>query len=146
MDGAADRGAAVEVGATAAKQTSEHGSQIGPTIEIEFEPIENWLEIEFGASGNRSQRATNWEFELQFKKPFQISSTLEIEPGLGPSWSQSQRSGERPTEWGAEASVDFVFWRTKRVGWFLEPSYSMSFANGTKTSIGLSGGIICTFH
>jgi hypothetical protein len=48
--------------------------------------------------------------------------------------------GFTPT-WGAEASIDFLFWRTKRMGLFLEPSYGVTFGNGTKTSVGLTGGI-----
>jgi hypothetical protein len=136
--------ALVELGATGEREISEHVSHLSPTIGIEAEPIENWFEIELGASTNRSQGATNWELELQFKKPFQLCNMIEVEPGLGSTWSDTTQSDQRPSTWGAEASIGFLFWRTKRIGWFLEPSYGITFGSGTKTSVGLTGGIFFT--
>ncbi len=143
MDSGTDRGLVlVELGASSETEGSEPISPVGPAVQIEVEPIDNWLEIEFGASTDRSQVATDWAFDLSFKKPFQVSSAVEIEPGLGPSWSQATESGVRSHTWGVEASVDFVFWRTHRMGLFLEPSYDVSFGSGNRTSVGLSVGII----
>lgn len=39
--------------------------------------------VEFGASTYRSQGSTNWELELPFKKPFRLSNTIEVMPGMG---------------------------------------------------------------
>jgi hypothetical protein len=75
----------LELGASGEREISEHTSHIGPAIGLEIEPIENWLEIELGASTYRSQGARNWEIELPFKKPFRLSSTIEVMPGLGPT-------------------------------------------------------------
>jgi hypothetical protein len=143
MDGDMDHGVVlVECGATSAREISEQASRVSPAVGIEFEAIDNRLEVEIEASTNTTQRARNWELDLQFKRPFQISSTVEIEPGLGPSWSHGAVSNQRPAAWGAEASIDILFWQSKRIGWFLEPSYGISFATGAKTSVGLSGGIV----
>ena len=65
----------LELGASGEREISEHTSHIGPAVGLEIEPIENWLEIELGASTYRSQGARNWEIELPFKKPFRLSST-----------------------------------------------------------------------
>jgi hypothetical protein len=43
----------LELGASAEREISERNSHSGPAVGIEFEPIENWLEIEFGASAHR---------------------------------------------------------------------------------------------
>jgi hypothetical protein len=80
-DSEAKHVAVLEIDATGERETSERTSHVGPAVGIE--PIENWLEIEFGASTYRSQGATNWELELPFKKPFRLSSTVEVMPGLG---------------------------------------------------------------
>jgi len=143
MDSGTDRGLVlVELGASSETEGSGPISPVGPAVQIEVEPIDNWLEIEFGAATDRSQTETDWALDLAFKKPFQVSSAVEIEPGLGPSWTHATQSGVRSGTWGVEASVDFVFWRTQRMGLFLEPSYGFSFGNGNRTSFGLSVGII----
>jgi hypothetical protein len=133
--------AVLELGAAGEREISERTSHIGPTVGIEVEPIENWLEVEFGATTYRSQGATNWELELPLKKPFQISSTLELMPGLGPTWAHTTQSGQRPTTWGAEAVIDLFFWRSKHFGWYLEPSYGIAFGHGNPRSATLTAGL-----
>jgi hypothetical protein len=129
----------LELGASAEREISERNSHIGPAVGIEFEPIENWLEIEFGASAHRSRGATTWDLELPFKKPFRLSEAVEVMPGLGPTWSHTAQAGQRRSVWGAAAVVDFFFWQSKRVGWFLEPSYGIAFGNNNNKSIGVTG-------
>ncbi len=135
-----DHVAVLELGVTGERELSEHSSHLGPAIGIEVEPIENWLEIEFGASTYRSHGATNWELELPFKKAFRLSSILEIMPGLGPTWNHTSQSGAVST-WGAEMVLDVFIWRTKHIGWYLEPSYGIAFGNGNHKSVALTGGL-----
>ena len=133
--------AVLELGATGEREISESTSHAGPAVGIELEPIENWLEVELGASTYRSRGATNWEFDLAFKKPFRLSSTVELMPGLGPTWTHTTQAGERPGSWGAEAVIDLFVWRSKRFGWFLEPSYGVALGNGNKKSVALTAGL-----
>jgi len=133
--------AVLELGATGEREISERTSHIGPAVGIELEPIENWLEVELGASTYRSRGATNWEFDLAFKKPFRLSSTVELMPGLGPTWTHTTQPGERAGSWGAEAVIDLFVWRSKRFGWFLEPSYGVAPGNGSKKSVALTAGL-----
>jgi hypothetical protein len=147
MLAAADEGeqrahvAVLELGATGERELSERTSQLGPAVGIEIEPIENWLEIEFGASTHRSQGATSWELELPFKKSFRLSSTIEVMPGLGPTWAHTTQPGVRPSTWGAEAVIDLFFWCSKRFGWYLEPSYGLTIGSGDQKSLALTGGM-----
>jgi hypothetical protein len=83
----------LELGASGEREISEHTSQVGPAVGLEIEPIENWLEIELGTSTYRSQGARNWEIELPFKKPFRLSSTIEVMPGLGSTWTNTTQAG-----------------------------------------------------
>jgi hypothetical protein len=131
----------LELGAAGEREISEHTSHIGPAVGLEIEPIENWLEIELGASTYRSQGARNWEIELPFKKPFRLSSTIEVMPGLGPTWTHTTQPGAQSSTWGAVVVIDLFVWRTRRLGWFLEPSYGIALGNGNKKSVGLTGGV-----
>ena len=83
----------LELGASGEREISERTSHIGPAVGLEIEPIENWLEIELGASTYRSQGARNREIELPFKKPFRLSSAIEVMPGLGPTWTHTTQPG-----------------------------------------------------
>jgi hypothetical protein len=136
-----DHVAVLELGATGEREISERTSHLGPAVGIEIEPIENLLEVELGASTYRSRGATNWEIELPLKKPFRLSSAVELMPGLGPTWTHTTQAGERASAWGAEAVIDLFFWRSKRLGWYLEPSYGLTFADGNKKSAALTAGI-----
>ncbi len=140
-DEKSDHVAVLERGATGEREITEKTSHFGPAVGIEFDPIENWLESEFGASTYRSQGATTWELELPFKKPFKLSSTIEVMPGAGPTWSHTTQPGVQSSTWGAEAVVDFFFWRSKRFGWYLEPSYGITFGNGDRISAALTAGV-----
>ena len=136
-----DHVAVLAFGAEGEREISERTSHLGPAVGIEIEPIENWLEIEFGASTYRSQGATNWQLELPFKKPFRLSSAIEVMPGLAPTWDHTTQPGERPSTWGAKALIDVFFWRTRRFGWYLAPSYGIAFGNSNKTSAALNAGV-----
>ena len=136
-----DHGVIVELAATGEREMSGRSSHLGPTVGVEIEAIEGWLEVEFGATTYKSHGSTNWELELPFKKPFRLSDTVEMMPGLGPTWSHMTQSGQHPSAWGAEAVVDFFFRRTQHVGWYLEPSYAVALGNGNNKSVSLAAGI-----
>jgi hypothetical protein len=132
--------AIVEAGATGERELSEGSTHFGPALGVEIEPIENWLEIEFGAARLRNSGATVWDLDLALKKPFRLSDDLEIMPGIGPTWEHTNRPGERATNWGAQAVVDLFFWHNRRCGLFVEPAYGVAFADGRK-SVTITAGI-----
>ena len=61
-------------------------------------------------------------------------------PGLGPTWAHTTQPGG-PSTWGSEAVVDLFFWGSQRYGWYLEPSYGITFGNGNKKSAALTAGL-----
>jgi hypothetical protein len=91
-DGAADHLVILELGAAGEREISEHTSHIGPAVGLEIEPIENWLEIELGASTNSSRGARNWIYcafvlmpqQPMKKLPLGLSSVARYCPGQ--SW------------------------------------------------------------
>ena len=59
-------------------------SSFGPTVAIEFTPIENWLEIEVGTGPMFGKGISEWDTDIVFKKPFTLSDKVEIMIGAGP--------------------------------------------------------------
>jgi hypothetical protein len=131
--------AIIELGG--AREWSLHGgSSFGPSVAIEFTPIEQWLEIEAGVARLFGGGQSEWNTDLLFKKPFTLSDKLEFMVGIGPEWTFA-RSG---TKIAGEGALDFMFWPTpdRKYGWFLEPSYSYSFSQGHEQSFGATVGLL----
>jgi hypothetical protein len=122
--------------------TNEPGN-FGGTFAVEFEPIENWLELEFGFTTLNTTGHSDLSGDLLFKKPFKITPSFEFMMGAGPSVSQTLNGPDRGTKVSAEFALDFMFWPTKDVGWFFEPTYSINPRTGERSaafSVGLLFG------
>jgi hypothetical protein len=130
----------VEVGATTERELSEGSTHVGPAVGLEIEPIENWLEVELGASTFHSGGARVWDLDLAFKKPWRLSETVEVMPGLGPTWEHANGAAQPTSTWGAEAVVDWFFWRNRRVGFFVEPAYGVALSDGHRKSVTVTAG------
>jgi hypothetical protein len=121
-----------------------HGaSAFGPTAAVEFEPIKNYLVIEAGLTPffDSSGRA-EWDVDLLFRHSFELSKTVEFEPGIGPTWTSSGQVG-------ASASLEFMIWpwQERKFGWFIDPSYSVTAGHGqTQQSLGLAVGLLFGFQ
>jgi hypothetical protein len=52
------------------------------------------------------------------------------------------------TKAGVEIAGDFMFWPSpdRKLGWFLEPSYSYSFIGGHEQSLGVSVGLLIPIY
>ena len=136
--------AVFELGAAGEWELNSAGSAFGPTAAVEFAPIKNWLVIETGVTTLFSKGQREWDTDFILKKPFDLSPSVEFEPGLGPVWIHTVGRGRTTNGIGAEAVLDFMFWPTadRKYGWFLEPSYTYSFASGHEQSFGVSGGLL----
>ena len=116
----------------------------GPTVAVEFTPVKEWLEIEFGATESYSKGASQLSFDLLFKKPFTISETLEFMAGVGPEFTFLRSNGRTINVWGGEFALDFMYWpfKSRKFGFYAEPAYDYSFSAGNEQSIGISGGLL----
>jgi hypothetical protein len=115
------------------------GSAFGPAAAVEFEPIKNYLVIEAGLTpffdGNGH---ADWDFDLLFRHSFELSKTVEFEPGIGPSWTSSGQVG-------ASASLEFMIWpwQERKFGWFIDPTYSVTAGHGqTQQTLGVAVGLL----
>ncbi|HEX9468851.1 MAG TPA: hypothetical protein VF957_04870 [Bradyrhizobium sp.] len=129
------RGAVLELGAAGEWGLQDGKPSFGPSVAIEVTPIEHWLEIEAGITPLRSKDGTEWEADVVFKKPFQLSKNVEFMVGAGPQWSSTNSLG-------AVAVLDFMFWVTPQYGWFVEPSYSYAFSRGHDQNLAVNVGLL----
>jgi len=116
------------------------GSAIGPTASIEWHVAPDWLSIETGVSRFSGHGHADWDADLLFKKPFQLTDKLEFMIGAGPSWSH----GPEGDSYGMEASADFMLWPWdgSRLGFYAEPSYGYNFAHDHEQSLGFTVGLL----
>jgi hypothetical protein len=55
-----------------------------PTAAVEFEPIKNYLVIEAGLTPFFDNGGhADWDFDLLFRHPLELSKKAEFEPGIG---------------------------------------------------------------
>jgi hypothetical protein len=134
----------LEFGAASEWSLNSGNASFGPVAAVEFTPIKNWLEIEAGVTTLFGRGQTEWDTDVIFKKPFELSPTVEFEPGIGPVWMHTISGGRTTDAIGAEIVFDLMFWPTpdRKLGWFLEPSYGYSFGSGHDRSLGVSAGLL----
>jgi Bacterial SH3 domain len=140
----ADHGLILEIGTAGEWPLNGERPNFGGTIAAEVTPIEDWLELEFGLSTLATAGHTELSGDVLFKKPFRLSPTVEFMIGAGPSISQTLNGSERGTSVSAEFALDFMFWPTKNVGWYLEPTWSVNPRNGQQ-SAAVSIGMLIGF-
>jgi len=115
--------------------------RLGPSASVEFNVIKDWLEVEIGGGTLFRKGRPEWEADILFKKPFTLSETAELMLGAGPSWSYAKGDTGQT---GITFVADFMFWpwRERKLGWFLEPTYSYSFAREHEKSFAVSVGLL----
>ena len=100
----------LEIGTAGEWPLNGEHPNFGGTIAAEIEPIENWLELEFGLSTLATGGHTELSGDLLFKKPFRLSPTVEFMVGAGPSFSRILNGPERGrrAECGIRARLDVL--------------------------------------
>ncbi len=140
-----DHAFVVEAAAAGERNIRDGSSNFGPALAVEATPIEEWLELEFGVTALVTSGHPELSSDLIFKKPFRLSPTAEFMIGLGPTVARTPSGPQRGTSHGIEASLDFMFWRSKDWGWYVEPGWSRISGSGER-SISLNGGLLFGWH
>jgi len=138
--------AIIGLGAAGEWDLPNGGASFGPSASIEFVPIKSWkdwLVIEAGVAPLFGRGQTEWDTDVVFKKPFDLTPSIEIEPGIGPAWEHASAGGRTTDAIAGEAVVEFMIWPTpaRKFGWFVEPSYTMDFSRGQQ-SLGVTAGLL----
>ena len=136
--------ATLEFGAATNWNVSGGAATFAPNLAVEFEPIENWLELEAGVSPFYTHTSKEWDTDLLFKKPWTLSRKAEFMLGLGPQWVHLKQNGRWTNALAGEVAADFMFWPSGKhhFGWFLEPAFDYGFARGHQKSLGISFGLL----
>jgi hypothetical protein len=132
----------VGAGAAAELELGNAGLHPGLNVFIEYEAIENWLELELGVSVLAAEGGLEIPVDLLVKKPFRLTRHLELMIGIGPQIVRISGTDKNGTFIGGELVFDFMFWPTRHVGLWLEPAYAFVFRDGVSHSVGTTGGVI----
>jgi hypothetical protein len=133
--------AILEIGGASEWSLQNGAAGLGPSVAVEFDAIKEWLELEAGFSPLlRKGNSPEWSTDLLFKKPFTLSNTVEFMIGAGPEWTYTDRSNK----FAAAFALDFMFWPwpDRKLGWFLEPTYTYSFSKGHEQAAAISAGLL----
>jgi hypothetical protein len=137
--------AILEIAGASSTSLKGEGSSFGPNIAVEITPIKRWLELEMGVTPLfRRHHSAEWNTDLLFKKPWDVSKQFEFMVGFGQEWVHTKEPGAKRNSIGGEAVIDLMFWpgQKRRFGMFIEPSYAYNFARGHEQSFGITAGLL----
>ncbi|HEX8796101.1 MAG TPA: hypothetical protein VF765_34360 [Polyangiaceae bacterium] len=133
----------VGVGGAGELELADGSIHPGANVMLEWDAIEDWLELEIGASILAIEGAAEVPIDLLIKKPFRLGPWSEFMIGVGPEVVRVTGGPDRGTYFGGEVALDFMFWPWgRRVGLWVEPEYDLVFHNGASGGIGTTGGVL----
>jgi len=134
----------IVVGAGGAFEVELRGGAVHPgaNVMIEWEAVENWIELELEASALSADGGVEVPLGLLVKKPFRLTRWSEFMIGIGPEVVHVATPTTRATVGGVQAALDFMFWPSQHVGLWVEPSYDLLFADPVSHGLGSTGGLI----
>jgi len=138
-----DHIAVLEIGGAGDWGLTEGPASFGGTLAAEVTPIEHWLELEAGLTAlvTNNRRVISTDFLL--KKPYQLSPNAEFMAGAGPELSWNLSGPRHTRSLAAEVALDFMFWPTRKVGWYFEPGFDFAgFRASSDRSLGVTAGLI----
>ena len=133
----------VGVGAASEVELGDGSLHAGANVMVEWDTIENWLELEVGASVLSAAGGVEVPIDLLIKKPFHLTRWAELMIGIGPEVVAVSTPTSKATYFGGEVALDFMFWPWgKRVGLWLEPEYDLVLHDGASSGLGSTAGLL----
>lgn len=142
-EGAApDRTVIVGVGGAAELELGDGSLHPGANLMVEWDAVENWLELEVGASALTVKHGFEVPIDFLVKKPFRLARWAEFMIGVGPEVVQVAGTN-KGAFFGGEVALDFMFWPWGRhIGLWVEPEYDLVFETRASSGIGSTGGVL----
>ncbi len=137
-----DHSLVLKIGLTGKWHLHQTSSEFGSTLAVEGMLIEHWLKLEGGFNALQASGHTELGFDLLFKKPYVLSPTIQFMFGIGPQLVDILGGNGRSMSYGMEIVLDFMFWPTTNVGWYVEPSHGSTFGERSAQSWGATAGIL----
>jgi hypothetical protein len=132
----------VGVGGAAEVELRDGSLHPGANLMVEWDAIENWLELEVEASVFSADGGVEVPLDLLIKKPFRLARWAEFMIGVGPELVRVSNPTTKATYGGAQIALDFMFWPSQHVGLWVEPSYDVVFGDAVSHGIGSTGGLL----
>ncbi len=130
------------VGGAMEGELSEGRVHGGTNVFVEWKAIAPWLELELGVSVLPEDPGREMPIDLLLKRSIQLTRRLEVMPGLGPELIWVSGTKNDGVFGGVEVVADFMYWPSRHVGFWVEPSYDMVFHDGVAHGLGSTGGLI----
>ena len=137
-----DRQLILLVGPATEKSLVDGSTAYGTSLAIEFTAIEHQLEIEVGAQYLSTSNPKELGAQIIFKKPLELAQDVELGLGLGPAIWRKTSSPNNSLQLGVTFVADFMFWTTKKVGWYISPSYTYGIGGNAERTLGISAGLL----
>jgi hypothetical protein len=138
-----DHIAVLEIGGAGGWGLTGGPASFGGTLAAEITPIEHWLELEAGITALSANHRREISTDFLLKKPYQLSPSAEFMAGIGPELSWNLTGPRHSRSLAAEVVLDFMFWPTRKVGWYFEPGFDFSgFRARSDRSLGVTAGLI----
>ena len=132
----------VGVGGAAELELGDGSVHPGANVMVEWDAIENWLELEVGASVLTADHGVQVPIDLLARKPFRLTRWAELMVGVGPEVVRVTGTN-RGTYFGGELALDLMFWPWgPRVGLWIEPEYDFVLHEGVAHGLGSTGGAL----
>jgi hypothetical protein len=142
-EGAVEHTIVVGAGGAGEVELGDGSVHAGGSVMVEWDAVEDWLELEVGASVLSAGGGFELPVDLLVKKPFRLAPRAELMIGLGPELVTVSDRTARATYLGGELALDFMFWPWgRRVGLWVEPEYDLVFRDGTASGLGSTGGVL----
>ena len=141
-DGSPEHTIIVGVGGAAEVELGPGSLHPGASAFVEYEAVERWLELELGVQVLAADGGREAAVDLLFKKPFSLGRRWELMIGVGPEVVSAVGGNRDGTFFGGEVAFDFMFWPSRRVGFWGEPTYELVAREGASHSLGWTGGVI----
>ena len=114
----------------------------GANVMVEWDAIENWLELEVATSLLAADKGIELPVDLIVKKPFRLTQSVELMLGVGPELVRISTPARKTTYAGGQIAVDFMLWPSHRFGLWVEPTYDLVFRHTLSHGIGSTGGLL----
>lgn len=129
------------LGGAAELELGDGSVRPGGNVMVEWDIIENWLEFEVGASLLTADKGAQVPIDLLVKKPFRLARGVDFMIGIGPEVVRVTGSN-KGTFFGGEVALDFMFWPSQFIGFWVEPTYDLVWHDGVSHGLGGTGGVL----
>ncbi len=129
------------LGGAAELELGDGSVRPGGNAMVEWDIIENWLELEVGASVLTADKGVQVPVDFLVKKPFRLARGVEFMIGIGPEVVHVTGTN-KGTFFGGEVALDFMFWPSQRIGLWVEPTYDFIWHGGVSHGLGSTGGVL----